>query len=138
MTGELLMTGISDGGKNTYVLERPMILVAVPHPNQKVNQPQDVSVMLRNWMEFSTDDYYMVPKTSVMCIMKPNRDIIADYTQAKIHMDTMEDMIESGMMDSFINDVDDNGEGADDDVEIDQGEEEGHDEFPGWGGDPRL
>lgn len=139
MTGEILVAGISNGGKGSYILEKPMVLVAVAVPNQNKNAPQQVTVMLRDWMEFSDDDYYIIPKSSVMCIMKPNRDIVADYTQAKIHSDIINDMIESGIMDGnktvedLEEDADEEGE-EEDDAEY----EEGHDEFPGWGGDPRL
>jgi hypothetical protein len=113
-----------------------MILVAVAVPNQKQNGPQQVTVMLRDWMEFSDDDYYIIPKSSVMCIMKPNRDIVADYTQAKIHSDIINDMIESGIMDGnkTVEDLEEDADEDEDDAEY----EEGHDEFPGWGGDPRL
>ena len=137
MTGEMLMAGISDGGKDSYILERPMVLVAVPLPNQKPNQPQEVTVMLRDWIEFSSDQYFIIPKKSVMCIMKPNKDIVADYAQAKIHSDIMEDMIENGMSEGkTVDDLEKEIASDDDDEEIDQ--EEGYDEFPGWGGDPRL
>lgn len=140
MSGELIVAGISNGGKGSYIFEKPMVLVAVASQGQKSNSPQQVTVMLRDWMEFSDDDYFIIPKGAVMCIMKPNKDIVADYTQAKIHSDIINDMIESGMLDEtktvndLEDDVDDNDAVEEDDAEY----EEGQDEFPGWGGDPRL
>jgi hypothetical protein len=94
--------------------------------------------MLRDWMEFSDDVYYIIPKKAVMCIMKPNRDIVADYTQAKIQSDIMSDMIENGMVgnNKTVEDLEKESDGDED--EDDAEFEEGHDEFPGWGGDPRL
>ena len=139
MTGEMIVTGISNGGKESYIFEKPMVLVAVALPNQKPNVPQEVSVMLRDWMEFSDDEYYIIPKKAVMCIMKPNRDIVADYSQAKIQSDIMSDMIENGMVNGTKTVEDLEKEIEDDEDDDDDAEyEEGHDEFPGWGGDPRL
>jgi hypothetical protein len=137
MSGEVVVTGIANGGNDSYIFEKPMVLVAVALPNQKPNMPQEVSVMLRDWMEFSDDVYYIIPKKAVMCIMKPNKDIVADYTQAKIQSDIMSDMIENGMVGNNKT-VEDLEKESDDDEDDDAEFEEGHDEFPGWGGDPRL
>jgi hypothetical protein len=136
MTGEMIVTGISNAGIQSYVFERPMVLLAVALPNQKKNVPQEVTVMLRDWIEFSEDDYYIVSKKAIMCIMKPNRDIVADYTQAKIHSDILGDMIESGLIDGTktVEGLETDDEDEDDDME----HEDDVDEFPGWGGDPRL
>jgi hypothetical protein len=57
MTGEMLMAGISDGGKLSYVLECPMVLIAVTSSRQRENQIQEVAVMLKNWIEFTADEY---------------------------------------------------------------------------------
>jgi hypothetical protein len=138
MSGEVIVAGIANGGNDSYIFEKPMVLVAVALPNQKPNMPQEVTVMLRDWMEFSDDVYYIIPKKAVMCIMKPNRDIVADYTQAKIQSDIMSDMIENGMVggNKTVEDLEKESDGDED--EDDAEFEEGHDEFPGWGGDPRL
>jgi hypothetical protein len=135
MSGEVIVAGIANGGNDSYIFEKPMVLVAVALPNQKPNMPQEVTVMLRDWMEFSDDVYYIIPKKAVMCIMKPNKDIVADYTQAKIQSDIMSDMIENGMVggNKTVEDLEKESD-DEDDAEF----EEGHDEFPGWGGDPRL
>lgn len=136
MSGEVIVAGIANGGNDSYIFEKPMVLVAVALPNQKPNMPQEVTVMLRDWMEFSDDVYYIIPKKAVMCIMKPNKDIVADYTQAKIQSDIMSDMIENGMVggNKTVEDLEKESDEDEDDAEF----EEGHDEFPGWGGDPRL
>ena len=143
MTGEMLMTGISDGGKLSYVLECPMVLIAVTSPRQKDNQIQEVAVMLKNWIEFTADEYYIISKKAVMCIMKPTREILADYIQAKIHSDIMGDMIDSGLSEGkSINDLSDEedsqDENSEDGVSDPSWDDEEYDEFPGWGGDPRL
>ena len=140
MTGEVLITGISDGGKESYVFERPMGIFVMQSqsqnqlPDEKI---QEMTIVLREWMEFTDDNYIIVPKRSVMCIMKPNKQIVSDYTQAKIQSDIMDDMVENGMIQGkTVQQLEE--EDDDDDLEIDPGEPEGYDEFPGWGGDPRL
>lgn len=141
MTGEVLITGISDGGKESYVFERPMgIFVMQPRnesPEEKSSAFQEMTIVLREWMEFTDDKYIIVPKRGVMCIMKPNKQIVSDYAQAKINSDIMEDMIENGMSQGkSLQELEEDDD--DDDLEIEPGEPEGYDEFPGWGGDPRL
>lgn len=138
MTGELIVTGISDGGKDSYIFEKPMGIYAMPVQQQQQEEKpttQEVAVILRDWIEFTDDQYIIVPKRSVMCIMKPCKDILSDYTQAKINSDILDDMIENGMVQGkTVQDL----ENDDDDMEIEPGEGEEYDEFPGWGGDPRL
>lgn len=145
MTGEMLMSGISDGGKESYILEQPMLLIAVQvsSKNTKPDEPEEVSVMLKDWIDFSSDNYIIVPKRAVMCIVRPNRDIVSDYLQAKMNSDIVGDIIESqiGMGDvkgKKIEEVMDDEEEDDEEFKKDKGEEEETDEFPGWGGDPRL
>ncbi len=138
MTGELIVTGISDGGKDSYIFEKPMGIYTMPVQQQQQEEKpttQEVAVILRDWIEFTDDQYIIVPKKNVMCIMKPCKDILSDYTQAKINSDILDDMIENGMVHGkTVQDL----ENDDDDMEIEPGEGEEYDEFPGWGGDPRL
>lgn len=137
MSGEVIITGIVNGGKESYIFEKPMLLMAVARPNQSSNLPQEVTILLRDWMEFSNDVYYIIPKNAVMCIMKPNRDIVADYTQAKIQSDIMGEMIENGKTingNKTVDDLEMEPDNNEDDTEF----EGDHEEFPGWGGDPRF
>ena len=144
MTGEMLMSGISDGGKESYILEQPMLLIAVQvsSKNTKPYEPEEVSVMLKDWIDFSSDNYIIIPKRAVMFV-RPNRDIVSDYLQAKMNSDIVGDIIESeiGMGDikgKKIEEVMDGEEEDDEEFKKGKGEEEETDEFPGWGGDPRL
>lgn len=67
--------------------------------------------------------------------MKPCKQLMSDYTHAKINSDILDDMAENGMTKGkTVEDLED----EDDDLEIESGEEDYYDEFPGWGGDPRL
>jgi hypothetical protein len=138
LTGELIVTGIYDAGKGSYVFEKPMVLVVTPigKPKNDPDQPQEYSVILRNWMEFTDDSYFIVNKQGVLTIMKPCKQLMSDYTHAKINSDIMDDMVENGMAHGKT--VEDLESDEDDDLEIQPGEEDFYDEFPGWGGDPRL
>lgn len=139
VTGEMVISGISDAGANNYVLERPMTVVIVPikrggpEGNRRV-QPGDsvegVSVVMKDWIDFCSDDYITVAKTSVVCITTPMRELLADYQMAKINADMDKEM-------GFAPDVlTDPPEGDDeDDGEYGEGEDP---EFPGWGGNPKL
>lgn len=135
ITGETLVTGIGESGKNNYVLERPMLLLTMEVEDES-NQSSDrnqVSVAFKDWIDFTTDDYIFVKKEIVVCMVKPVRGIISDYMQAKMSSDIMDDMHERDnqpmSVDDLASDKDDGGL-AEPDRHID--------EFPGWGGDPDL
>jgi hypothetical protein len=137
LTGELIITGIYDAGKGSYIFEKPMVVVVAPmnKGNDNSNQPQEYTVILRNWIEFTDDTYLIVNKQGVLSIMKPCKQLMSDYTHAKINSDILDDMAENGMTKGkTVEDLED----EDDDLEIESGEEDYYDEFPGWGGDPRL
>ena len=138
LTGELVVAGINDAGKGAYVFEKPMVVVTVPvHPNRQSDpeRPQEYAVIFKNWIEFTDDTYLIVNKRGILSIMKPCKQLLADYTQAKINSDILDDMVESGMTEGkTVEDL----ENEDDDMETHPGEEDYYDEFPGWGGDPRL
>lgn len=139
LTGELIITGIYDAGKGAYIFEKPMIIVVVPVRGERNEDPsrgQEVSVVLKNWIEFTDDTYFIVNKQGVLSIMKPCKQLLSDYTQAKINSDILDDMVENGMAEGKT--VEDLENEEDDDLETQQGEEDYYDEFPGWGGDPRL
>lgn len=139
LTGELIVTGIYDAGKGAYIFEKPMVIVVVPvrgERNEDPNRGQEVSVVLKNWIEFTDDTYFIVNKQGVLSIMKPCKQLLSDYTQAKINSDILYDMVENGMAEGKT--VEDLENEEDDDLETQQGEEDYYDEFPGWGGDPRL
>jgi hypothetical protein len=137
VTGEQVITGIGEGGENNYILERPMQIMTMPvRKNKNTNQnemnpnqpPDGIALMLKEWIDFTLDDYIIVQKQSVVCITTPVKELIADYQMAKINAD-IEPEIKS-MPDM----LDDSYEEAEDDGE----DEEENPEFPGWGGDPRF
>lgn len=144
MTGETLIAGIGKSGKNSYILEKPMVMALVSVQSQQKNFPplQEVNVVLKNWIDFAAEDYIVVKKEVVMCVVRPIQGIVSDYTQARINSDIIEDIGYMGPVDALRDDMDD---GSHEDT-IDPNEDEtdgregknGYDEFPGWGGDPRM
>jgi hypothetical protein len=137
VTGETLVTGLGESGKNNYVLERPMLLLtmAVDDDGQEGSAPQQVSVVLKDWIDFTTDDYIFVRKDIVVCIVKPVRGIVSDYMQAKMTSDIMDDMKERSDQPMTVDDLAQEGnEGG----LAEHDDEPRPDEFPGWGGDPDL
>jgi len=144
MTGETLIAGIGKSGKNSYILEKPMVMALVTMQQQSDSMPvQEVNVMLKNWIDFAAEDYIVVRKDIVMCVVRPIQGIVSDYTQARINSDIIDDMGSgSGTVDALKDSID-----PDEDTDTmepkdempDDGEgRNGYDEFPGWGGDPKL
>ena len=136
MTGETLIAGIADAGKNNYVLEKPMSITIVPIKQSSLggaDAKEDVGLYMKDWIDFSLDNCFIVPKTAVLCITVPNKMLISDYSQAKIGNEMMKDWTETGFPETMS--VADTEDDEEEDTEEDQ---EPPTEFPGWGGDPRL
>jgi len=140
VTGETLVTGIGESGKNNYVLERPMLLVTMAVEGEGGEEsPQQVSVAMKDWIDFTGDDYIMVRKDIVVCIVKPVKGIVSDYMQAKMTSDIMDDMMERNNRPMTVDDLareEEEGGVADSPARDD--DEPRPDEFPGWGGSPDL
>ena len=131
VTGEQVISGIGESGENNYVLERPMCVVAMParrKTKEDGTHENGMTLVLKEWIDFTMDDYIMVPKHNVVCITTPIKELIGDYQMAKINAD-MEPELDD--MPDIMDDEDGTPEDGDDD-------EEENPEFPGWGGDPRL
>ena len=138
VTGETLVTGLGESGKNNYVLERPMLLLtmAVEDGDQGGAGQNQVSVVLKDWIDFTADDYIFVRKSIVVCIVKPVKGIVSDYMQAKMTSDIMDDMMERNNQPMTVDDL---AADKDDEGNLAEPEEDPRpDEFPGWGGDPDL
>lgn len=139
MTGETLVSGIGDHGKNTYILERPMLLTMVAVDQEEDSMPQQVSVGMKDWIDFCADDYIPIRKELVVCIVKPVAGIVSDYMQAKMNADIMQDMVERGSLPTVESEFGE-GKNSSDGGMMDERdpEKDENDEFPGWGGNPRL
>lgn len=143
VTGETLVTGIGESGKNNYVLERPMLLVTMAVEGEGEGNgdlPQQVSVAMKDWIDFTSDDYIMVRKDIVVCIVKPVKGIVSDYMQAKMTSDIMDDMMERDNRPMTVDDLarEDDGGGVADSPDSGKDDPQRPDEFPGWGGNPDL
>ena len=133
VTGELIISGIGESGESNYVLERPMSVLAVPVKNPRAKTQNEAmqdgfNLVLKDWIDFTLDDYIIIPKQSVVCITTPVKELVGDYQMAKINADM------DGELDDAPDVLDDDY--RDDDKDGD--DEEENPEFPGWGGDPRL
>ena len=115
VSGEVLIAGIAETG-GVYTLERPMSVSLVPSMGK--NKEPESMVFMKNWIDFSKDEMYIVPKSMVICISTPDSVILRDYNDAKIKFDMIEAQEE--ILDAM-DDFDDEGEEVDDD------EEEGED-----------
>jgi hypothetical protein len=87
VSSEVLIAGIAETG-GVYTLERPMNVSLVPTVN-KNKQPESM-VFLKNWIDFSNDEMYIVPKNMVICISNPDSSILRDYNDAKVKFDMLE------------------------------------------------
>ena len=144
MTGETLIAGIGKSGKNSYILEKPMVMVLVSVQSQQEDSApiQEVNVILKNWIDFAAEDYIFVKKEVVMCIVRPIQGIVSDYTQARINSDIMKDIgfvrPVDALNDDMNDDLDQDTMDSKDDETDGRDDKNGYDEFPGWGGDPRM
>jgi len=137
MTGETLIAGIADAGKQNYVLEKPMSISIIPIKQSSMgggDAKEDVGLYMKDWIDFSLDNCFIVPRTAVLCITIPNKMLISDYSQAKIGNDLMKEWGGTGFPETMS--VADTDELDEEDFEDDQ--DTPPTEFPGWGGDPRL
>jgi hypothetical protein len=108
ISGEVLVCGIAETG-GVYTLERPMSISLVPTIGK--DKRQETMVFMKNWIEFSNDEMYIVPKDRVMCISTPDSGILRDYNDAKIKFDLFEAQDD---LDAADDDFDDEGEEIED------------------------
>jgi len=139
LTGETIVSGIGDHGKNTYILERPMLLTVIVVDQEEDSMPQEVSVGMKDWIDFCADDYIPIRKELVVCIVKPVAAIVSDYMQAKMNADIMQDMVERRSPPTVESEFGERKNSLDGGMMDERDpEKEENDEFPGWGGNPRL
>lgn len=106
VSGEVLICGIAETG-GVYTLERPMSISLIPSVSE--NNKQESMVFMKNWIEFTNDEMYIVPKDKIMCVSMPEAGILQDYNDAKIKFDLLTAQEDLDEMD------DDQGEEVDDD-----------------------
>jgi len=154
--GEMLIATVQVFG-NEYILERPMTVVSMPVLN-KAGKVDRIGVYLKDWIEYSTDTYYAIPKELVLVVAEPDKKMYADYIEAKIHSDlqkAQEDLKE--VMQEYISqmqfpampiDEEDDKIGGNgytsepltrEEDDEDEGEDDDEDDgLPWWNGNPRV
>jgi len=116
VTGETLIAGIADavnphGDQGVYTLEEPMNIIQIPARKKKGSLMSETLIFMKRWVEFSPDEMFIVPKSSVICVALPDSAILRDYHSAKASMDGDEGIEEEGDEDG--NGNDDEGGGGD-------------------------
>lgn len=96
ITGETLIAGIADavnphGDQGVYTLEEPMSIMQIPSRKKKGSTVTESFVFMKRWLEFSQDEMFIVPKSSVLCVALPDAAILRDYNSAKASFDLDED-----------------------------------------------
>ena len=117
VSNEVLIAGIAETG-GVYTLERPMNVSLVPTVN-KNKQPENM-VFLKNWIDFSNDEMYIVPKNMIICISNPDSSILRDYNDAKVKFDMLdanEELLDA--QDDY-----ENGDFGDEGEELGEGDDE--------------
>lgn len=112
ITGETLIAGIADavnphGDQGVYTLEEPMSIMQIPARKKKGSVMAESFIFMKRWLEFSQDEMFIVPKSSVLCVALPDAAILRDYNSARASLDIEEDIDES--------EGEDGGEGEGDD-----------------------
>jgi len=81
VSGEVIISAVGVDKRN-YVLRRPMTITTMEiyGKNMKVKKS---AVGLRQWMEYSSNECYYIPRNSILTIGDPDDDILEMYEQAK-------------------------------------------------------
>ena len=153
--GETLIATIQGIGTD-LILERPMTIISVPTTDRtgKVNK---VGVFLKDWIDYTNDTYFVVPKDIVLTTAEPDTKMYADYIEAKIHSDLQKAQDElQQVMQEYIKQApfppaelpeedDKTAEGGytaeptNEEEEQDEGDEDDEDDgLPWWEGNPRI
>lgn len=155
--GETIIATMQGMGTD-YILERPMTIISVPAPD-RTGKISKVGVFLKDWIDYTNDTYFTVPKDIVLCTAEPDTKMYADYIEAKIHSDLQKAQDElQQVMQEYINQAsfpltdikeegDKNADGGytaepsseEEEEDQDEGEEDDEDDgLPWWEGNPRI
>lgn len=100
ITGEVLIAGIADttnpsenGG--VYTLENPMTIMHIPTRKKKgAKSIMETTIFMKNWIEFSQDEMYIIPKSSVICVSMPDGTMVRDYHAARANFEFEQEEID--------------------------------------------
>lgn len=91
-SGELLIACMQEYD-TSYVLEKPMSVSSVPMMDQK-GMVRKVGVYLKDWIDYTDDTYFVISKDIVLVTAAPDKKMLADYHEAKMHSDMQRAEIE--------------------------------------------
>ena len=99
ITGETLIAGLADavnphGDQGVYTLEEPMTIMQIPSRKKKNSQLTEAFIFMKRWLEFSEDEMFIIPKSSVICVAVPDKLILRDYNSAKASLDIDSQMVD--------------------------------------------
>lgn len=154
--GETLIATMQGFGTE-YIFERPMTVISVP-TTDKHGKVSKVGVYLKDWIDYTNDTYFTVPKDIVLTTAEPDTKMYADYIEAKIHSDLLKAQDElQQVMQEYIKKApfppvesaeedDKTAEGGytaeptnEEEEQQDEGEEDDEDDgLPWWEGNPRI
>ena len=82
--GETIIATIQ-GADMEYIIERPMVIVSIPATDR--HGKTKMGVFLKDWIAYTNDTYFTIPKDIVLVMAEPDVKMFDDYTEAKIHSD---------------------------------------------------
>jgi hypothetical protein len=77
-SGESIICKISEIKDKTVVLERPMIFKTISLPNEAIFMGAE-ALMMKNWLEFSSDKNVEIPIDFIAALIKPDTMISSCY-----------------------------------------------------------
>jgi hypothetical protein len=150
--GETLIATIQSIETN-YMIERPMTIMSMPTTDRTGRKK--IGVFLKDWIDYTNDTYFTIPKDIVLVVAEPDVKMFDDYTEAKIHSDLQkaQDDLQQ-IMQEYINQpqfplkemVEDNdmavesgytAQSTNEEQQDDMDEDE-DDGLPWWKGNPRV
>lgn len=151
--GETIIATIQ-GADMEYMIERPMVIVSIPATDR--NGKTKMGVFLKDWIAYTNDTYFTIPKDIVLVMAEPDVKMFDDYTEAKIHSDLQkaQDDLQQ-IMKEYINQppflskemVEDNdmavesgytAQSTNEEQQGDMDEDDEDDGLPWWKGNPRV
>jgi hypothetical protein len=86
-TGETLIAGLSRD-KNSFILQRPMV-ISTETIFDKAWKVKKTTIMLKTWIEYSSDEFYFLPRSMIVTFADPDSDVLAMYTEAMAREDSI-------------------------------------------------
>lgn len=84
-TGEVIISNIKTHSK-TYCLNRPMNVITIPIMDKQGNIKSS-NLILKNWIDYSKDEEFVIPKNQVIVVAEPEKDVISYYEETKLEDD---------------------------------------------------